>query len=352
MPMSASCGRVRRGFIMLKMTKAVASMAVLASLGACGGGGGSDSSPSTPAPVASPTPAPTGPTVIAANLVTSVPAFTGSDTDRTAAYTKLNAIRGTCGFGLLAQNAQLETAAAHHANYIEGNFVAHPEVFGHVENAAYPGFTGAQPHDRNLAASYGDSSQSEDLVGVAAGSTTPQADGVGALLQAGYHTKYLVGQGAYDMGVAAKVVPLGGVTVIELGSKVSLLQDISSTDVSTYPCAGITVKTSPLGIGRETPDPLPARDYSSRPVGQPIYVRVRVGQTLAISSFTVVSATGTNIAQAALLSQANDPNKILSSNEVLFYPDTPLAAGAQYTVTINGTNNGVTFTRTVAFNTI
>ena len=208
-------------------------------------------------------------------------------------------------------------------------------------------------------AGYGNLTQGEDFA-PATTSTTTKVDGVTTLTTVGYHLKSIVGQGAYDIGIGSAVLGSGpGQTatnisdvVLELGAKPTVLQDISSTDVSTYPCAGVTVKTSPFGIGHESPEPLPTRDYSARPVGQPIYVRVRAGQTLVITSFTVVSATGVNIEQGALLTQAHDPNKFLGANEVLFYPDTPLLVGAQYTVTINGTNNGTAFTRTFVFSTV
>lgn len=298
--------------------------------------------------------APPAPTVIAANLVTSVPAFTGTDSDKIAAYTRLNTVRGQCGFGLLAQNMQLETSAQNHSNYMGLNFAAHPDAYGHVETAAYLGFTGLNPQDRNAMVSYGNLTQGEDIAPAnTTTSSTPQVDAVNTLLQAGYHLKSIVGQGAYDVGLGNAILTPGtNAITVELGSKIAQLQDISSTDISTYPCAGSTTKSSPFGIGHETPEPLPGRDYTAMPVGAPIYVRVRVGQTLAITSFTVVAANGTSVAQGALLTQATDPNKLLGSNEVLFYPNTQLTAGTQYTVTIVGANNGTAFTRTFVFSTL
>lgn len=318
---------------------------LLTSLAACGGG--SSSSP-PPGPT---TPPP--PTIIASTLVTSVAPFTGADTDKIKAYTNLNAIRGTCGFGLLAQNAQLETSAANHANYLGVNFLTHPDSQSHVENPAYPGFTGVTFADRDRFAGYAFQNGTEEF-GPAFTSATTQADVVQGLTTVGYHLAGLVGSGYLDIGIASAVLGSGpGQTpttasdvVLELGAKTVVLQDISSADVSTYPCAGQTVKVNSRGIGHEVPEPFPGRDYSAKPLGQPIYVRVRVGQTLAITSVTMVSASGTTVPQAALLTNANDPNKMLGVNEALFYPDGALAAGTTYTVTITGTNNGTAFTRT------
>lgn len=139
------------------------SIALLAStFAACGGSGGGGSSSAPVATTPPPTTTPTGPTVIAANLVTSVPAFTGS-TDHIAAYTRINAVRGACGFGLLSQNSKLETAAQNHSNYMGNNFAAHNDVYSHLENAAYMnGFTGVNPSDRTALVGYGSLAIGED----------------------------------------------------------------------------------------------------------------------------------------------------------------------------------------------
>lgn len=323
------------------------------SLTACGGSGGDSSSaavPTTP-PVAT-TPVATAPTVIPADLVTSVPAFTGI-TDRIAAYTRINAVRGACGFGLLAQNARLETAAQNHSNYMGNNFASHNDVYSHVENAAYMnGFTGVNPLDRATLAGYGSTRVGEDIATANAASTTPQVDAVNALLQAGYHLRSVVGSGLYDMGMGtATLTPGILVSTLDFGSLSSTLQDIASNTVATYPCQGSVTTTSPQGIGHENPEPFPGRDYSAMPLGAPIYVRVRTGQSLVISSFTVSAAGGTAVTAAAILTAASDPNHLLQANDALFYPNAPLATATTYNVSIVGTNNGVAFTQTFSFRT-
>ncbi len=322
-------------------------------LAGCGGSGGGDSSSAPVATTPPPTTTPTGPTVIAANLVTSVPAFTGS-TDHIAAYTRINAVRGACGFGLLAQNTKLETAAQNHSNYMSNNFAAHNDAYGHVENAAYMnGFTGVNPSDRTAIVGYGSLAIGEDIAPANASSTSPQVDAVNLLLQAGYHLKSVVGSGLYDMGIGIATLSPGTLALTaDFGSTLSTLQDIASNAVATYPCQGSVTTTSPQGIGHENPEPFPNRDYSASPLGAPIYARVRTGQTLAIKAFNVTAAGSTTpIASAALFTSATDPNHLLQANEALFYPNAPLAAATTYNVSIVGTNNGAAFTQTFSFRT-
>ncbi len=325
---------------------------LIGSLSACSGGGGE--SPSTPVAVNPPPTNPTGPMVTPGNLITTLPTFAFTSTDKKAAYDKLNAVRSTCGTGLLAYNAQLETAGQYHADYLGTNFVTHPDSYSHIENATYPGFKGATPSDRIALAGYtANGGGAEDFTG-GNNQATVQVDSINVLLASVYHLASIFGSGNYDVGISTAVLAgtTSSVVVVELGAKTTPTQDISSADVVTYPCNGSAVKTSAFGVGRETPDPLPGRNYGTNPIGQPIYVRVRVGQTLVITSFTVTNTTAnTTVARGALLTKANDTNNFLSINEAVFIPNAPLAIGATYSVSITGTNNGTAFTKTYTFAT-
>ena len=326
----------------------LALVVLMSSIGACGGGGGS-SSPTAVTPVAA-----TQPSAISANLVTSVPTIAFASADKKAAYDKLNAVRSTCGTGLLAYNAQLETAGQYHDDFVGANFAAHPDAYAHIENAAYPGFKGATPGDRIALAGYpANGGGGEDFTG-SNNQATAQVDAIDALLGSVYHLQSIFGSGNYDVGIATAQLSgtTSSVTVLELAAKSTPLQDIGSADFVSYPCAGNAVKTSAFGVGRESPDPLPGHDYTTNPIGQPIYVRLRSGQTLVISGFTVTNTVGNvPVAQAALLTKANDPNNFLGINEAVFIPNGPLTIGATYSVTVTGTNNGTAFTKTFTFTT-
>ena len=111
----------------MKINK-LSTLALALTLAACGGGGGG--SPTTPTPsnptsytvacpngttaisLVSPTDTSVCPVPTSVPIVTSVPAATyAAGSQEKAAYDYLNNARSTCGFGLLAQSAQLDTAA-------------------------------------------------------------------------------------------------------------------------------------------------------------------------------------------------------------------------------------------------
>ena len=120
----------------------VATLSVL--VAACGGGGGGgDVSVPVPAPV---------PAAAPATLVTTVAAPTyAAAGEELSAYNTLNAERERCGFGKLAQNAQLDLAARDHSLWRLTN-----NVVGHVQDpVAQPnGFTGRTPDERAVFRGY------------------------------------------------------------------------------------------------------------------------------------------------------------------------------------------------------
>lgn len=126
------------------------SVALLVACG--GGGGGGTASTPTPNPTPTPTPTPT-PVVVTSNIVTSVSTPTYAPvSEELAAFNLLNAERLRCGFGLLAQNPALDTAARGHADWLLIN-----NYTGHYQIAGTTGFTGLTPDDRLVAAGYGTS---------------------------------------------------------------------------------------------------------------------------------------------------------------------------------------------------
>ena len=343
--------------------------AVLALLSACGGGGGGGSTP-VAAVAATATAAPSSP------LITLVAASSYVNTsEEWAAFNLLNAERSRCGFGMLTQNAALDRASLAHANYQLLSYTAPVApatqgtyVWGHTETVGKPGYTGTDAGVRALAAGYvaagAGYSVSDDIYSQTGGSvrTGFGAQSIQGLLNAPYHARSLLSS-YRDIGLAVRLNtditslaganPPGLVTQIALAhTQVAGPQLMAASAVATYPCAGST------NIGRqltnETPNPVPGRNLLTSPLGTSIMVMVRDGQTLTISSASMINvATGVAVTLRTPITAANDPavpaDFLLNQGYVA--ADAPLLANTVYQVTLNGSNNGTAFSRTFTFTT-
>jgi uncharacterized protein YkwD len=325
----------------------VMSMVSLCAMVACGGGGGGASPTAGPAVTTAPAPNPTNTT-----LVTTVPAAGyAAASEELAAFNLLNAERGRCGFGLLAQNGQLDAAAKAHNDYQIVNNTA-----SHFQNQQqFPtGFTGARASDRALTAGYIDAGEVADEFTFASGTTDKTGigeRGVRGLLSAPYHLAGLM-DGYRDVGMSARssadTTPAGANARVILHINAAYKQAagpqlIAAGSVATYPCAGSA------GVNRqlknETPNPVPGRDLALNPIGTPIYVSTRAGDVLTISSATMTeTVAGTPVALRAPITASSDPASIYKSHQGYVAPDGPLKATTEYTVTVTGTANGVAFT--------
>lgn len=314
----------------MKNTFKLAVIASVAVLAACGGGGGGSNSP---APTPTPTPAPTP--VSNSTLVTSVASATYPG-DFAAAYNLLNAERSRCGFGLLAQNAQLDAAAAAHAAYISAT-----GSFSHAESPGPATFTGAAPADRVTAKGY--PAQQGSIGEVMAGGSGEAV--IRGLLSAPYHLLVLT-FGSRDIGMGAAPSNIAGTPyfVANIGSQSAAgSQSIASTDVATYPCNGTTGVN--FLLRNEIPNPIPGRDLSVTPIGTPILFKARDGNALVITNVGMVkAATGAAIALRPVVTAANDPNGLFQASQAYVAPDSPLEPLTKYTVTYSGTNANVPFT--------
>lgn len=352
---------------------ALAAFSVSA-LVACGGGGGSSGasapvadSPSGPAlgstntvkTPQSPT-VPTdeaGPAFVPSTIVTTVaPASYAPAGESSQAYALLNAERARCGFGLLRQSTALDAAARAHANWLIVN-----NQMTHDETAGTPGFTGATPLDRAVAAGYHPGVVSDEISGLYGSGSTMGTGvfGVRALLALPYHQLGMLA-GHRDIGLSMRgsdqlgtTQTLGPRTVqqFDLGSEASdERQEPASDQVLTYPCNGTTEVF--YETTNETPNPVPGRDLRASPLGPSVLVAVRTGQTLAISSVTMKTKYGnTPVTLRPTMTRDNDPNAELQANQALIIPDGPLIWSTDYVVRITGTNDGVPFTRTIGFAT-
>lgn len=269
-----------------------------------------------------------------------------------AAFHLLNAERGRCGFGLLAQNAHLDAAAAGHANFQLVN-----NLVGHFQDDTKPAFTGVTPTDRANAAGYGRGlvlDNFADTTGAKAnvlGPTefAPQGRGIVAvrsLLSAPYHALDLLSP-QIDAGISiissdqvGTTATFGPRAITQIATGIALGQFSQKPDgaaVQTYPCDGTTATAYQLK--NEQPNPVPGRDLSTNPVGQPIVVAVRVGQLLTISSATMVKKSDESpVTLRAPMLKANDPNFLVDPSRAIILPDQPLEPSTEYTVTAAVTN--------------
>ena len=341
---------------MKKNMKLGLTVLALVALAACGGGGGG-STPTTGTVIAGPT-MPVVPAI--SNIVTTAPLSTyAAGTEELDAYNRLNAERNFCGFGVLAQIAALDKAALAHANsQIANNYL------GHFETAGTPFFTGVDVSDRINAAGYGN--RSGGVTEEASGNATNLKTGYGeigtrGLLNAPYHLAGLM-TGYRDVGISLRNSTDLGVAsprkmlVFNLAYKsADGLQIFGPSDVKTYPCDG-SLGITP-NLSGEIPNPVPGRNLFSTPLGSTVYVALREGNVLKITGTTMTNmATGAPVTLRAPLTSTNDPNvtangSYFRSNQALITADAALNPFTRYQVTVNGSNNGVAFSRTFAFTT-
>lgn len=340
---------------MTKQThKAGLLVALTLGLAACGGG---DATPGQSAAIASSSTS--GGSSSSVSPVAAVPAANYSSQEKTDVFNRLNDDRSRCGFGRLAQNARLDTAAQSHADYMVLN-----NVYSHNETLGNPGFTGATPGDRFTAAGYAWSRAGEAIGASMYGSyfvgmpqqgsmppystTTLSATNTLRLLYSTvYHLAGLT-SGNRDVGIGVSTIdnnsdPRGTATtkyaVIDSGVDTgSFEQAISADAVVTFPCEG-TTGINPY-FGPESPDPFPnGPDRSLNPYGQPVYLMSGPGTTLSVTSARITRQGGAD-APITVLTKANDPQNRLTDNQVFVVPTQGLAENATYLATISGTTSG------------
>lgn len=337
-------------------TKLFILIPLIAALGACGGG---DDTPVTQ---------PTTPTTNNQGIISTVAVATYTlGSEELAAFTMLNEQRASCGFGKLAQNAQLDATARGMADWI-----AYNKIPGHIQAVGTPLFTGVTAEDRAVAAGYNPrgSFTMQDESTFNMGTFGNDKAGFGAqsvrrLLNAPYHAVGLLDgyrevgisirnafdAGAPDAGVAnegRKSMVINPARLLTSGSQLAAL---GMSDVLTYPCNG-TTNVEP-GLYNERPNPVPGRDLLNNPLGTSVQIAIKEGHTLTISSASMrVTGTGAAVALRTPITSANDPHVYgFASHRGYIIADAPLAENTSYSVEIVGTNNGARFTRNFNFTT-
>lgn len=331
------------------------SAGALALLPACGGGGGGTDTNGAATVVdraTLPTP-----------VVVVVPALVASNytagSEELSAFNLLNFERDHCGFGLWSQNTQLDTAAKSHADYQILN-----SVVSHTETIATPGFTGRQPSDRIAAKGYtGYGGVTDEIVAYTgtADKTGLGANGIRGLLNAPYHLRGLMGT-YRDVGFSVRSSTDLGTSTPSVYVQVNAAYKTAagptvagSADINTYPCQGSTGINNKLS--NETPNPIPGRDLAANPLGSVVYVAVKEGNTLSISSASMTQVSnGQAVTLRAPVTSANDPYRGCSegcfkANQAYVAADAPLQTNTAYQVIISGSNNTTTFSRTFTFTT-
>lgn len=304
-------------------------------------------------------------------LVTTVPTpvYLGAyASEKLAVFNLLNDSRARCGFGKLAQNSKLDTAAQNHADYIALN-----KAYSHFETAGNPGFTGVTPTARFESLGYGFSYGNENLAQVRWGawySGSPDfsmtelsaTNNLRGLLATVYHlsglmertTEIGLGISNFQFGTDSNGKSLIIDTGVPSGNRTGQL--ISSDAIETFPCYGMA-GVNPV-FGEEYPDPFPSVNRALTPYGQPVFVTSGPGTTITLTAGTMIERGGA-VVPTTVLTAANDPKTKLLVNQVFLVPQVRLADNAIYDVSLSGTSTGKisssnptgAWTKTFAFST-
>lgn len=325
------------------------ALAVAGTLSACGGGGSSTADAGGGATTTTTVATTTTTTLPASTLVSMVlPATYGAATPKQAAYEHLNALRGSCGFGLLQQDARVDIAAQGHADYL-----ATHNLIGHFEDQVnYPaGFIGTTIADRYAYASYGFSTGGE----VAAMESARFGMDIGttntAVLMTGPYHGIAMLAGSRDIGIGLSAIGGRNRFVMNFGTATGVgRQMVAGNVVATYPCSGSTGLLTRT-YADESPAPIPGRNLQTTPIGHPIYLKVRNGQNLVLTSVDLREVgAGAPVAIAATLT-GSDSTGLVSNSEAIVLPNAPLNPNANYRFQATGTNNGQGFTVDFTFTT-
>lgn len=340
------------------------SLSLILSLGlvACGGGGDSVAPTSVLPTITLPIPASTYP-VGSAEL---------------AGYTVLQQARALCDFRVLRQDTRLDDASRNHARYLTSVSIASgTHVLSHYEDiASNPYYTGYYPWDRTWAAGYGDQ-VAEILVGTwwdydisSPSLVIPTLEQRGtesmrSLLNTVYHLSGAMFEGAdVGFGVDIQTVSTSATARREeyrfgsLNGYQTATLTIGTGEVATYPCQGSSNIPAEFEPASENPNPFKDSVYVNAVVGPPIYLKVDKGQKLTVAATSkIVSQNGYEV-PFAVLTNTNDPNidpvsgePYIGLNEVFVIPTVPLNPYTTYQITLYGTIDKVSFTRSFAMST-
>lgn len=335
----------------------ILSLSIVAVLAGCGGGG-SGGGNSAPAPTPTPTPNP----IVQADLQTSVPALTyPAGSEEFAFITAYNDFRSKLGLGLLAQNTSLDVSAANHLKYVLANDVntggtvnmseinaTYKTANFHLEDPAKSLYTGTFSIDRAKFANYaGNFVTEQGAVGGGKGALLA----FNSLVKTVYHRDGLMFQFPRDIGIVVGT-DQSQTVIINFGYKTK--GQLNASDFfGAYPSdQQVNV---PLSAGGEVPNPFPdlslsTDDYPTK-TSFPINVVIQDGLKLTVSSFTVTESGQAVPMDVRLMTQENDPNKLLSTNTAFIVGKTPFKPNTKYMVNFSGTAGGISISKSWSFTT-
>ncbi len=260
---------------------------------------------------------------LVASLIVPAPVLASTslsvDWETQAALTAVNDARIATGLPGLRANLNLIQAASAHSSYIAQNGL----VITHSEVAGKPGFTGATPTDRAVAAGYSNG------VGEVITSGHDGRASVELLLATVYHRHILLSPDVAELGY-------GGVghSVTDLGYSWAG----TPTDVARYPVPGATAV--PLSwVGNETPSPVVGLQG---PFGYPI--TLEWGYAAGVVTLDGVQLRGP--AGDVGIKTENWGGRALSA-----VPLAPLAPSTTYRVTFSFHRSGAALTESWSFST-
>lgn len=327
----------------LNTLRILSALTMAAALTACGGGGAS--APATPVP-----PPPAGNTDVvdvAGTLQTSATAPTyAANSTALSAYNALSVARTSAGAGVVAQSAQLDTAAGAHAAYLTANIAS---GLTHTEDSTKPSYYEATVGSRIAKAGFNAGFATEVIGG--AGASMQGSDCVLGLLNTVYHAAALLSpatQVGVGFGTDGAGVPL-------------CVADLAATSAQTYgqvPAAGALVAypyntqanvLDTFYVGYESPRPS-ATLFPNLTAGTPVVVSVRnadylnfkAAGTLAVvvTKFELKDAGG-NVVPSGILA-----NSAITGSGVTLTSDSNLGEGFAVLVPLSPLSNNVTYTAT------
>ena len=331
-----------------KRTAIAAALSLTTLLAACGGGGGSST------PTSSTTSTSTTPTTTATNTGTTSSPTYAVGSQELAAFTQLNAMRQQCGFPAVSENTLLDKAAANHMAYMNLNpsqGIMHTEVQGDA------GFTGVTELARFQYLGYPVLNNEGTEVISPDSTDVGGAASVMSLASTPYHLTGMFYPLA-ESGIDYATVTLGPSAIeytllMDFSNQASTVANANFNQAPlTFPCQG-SAGVDYESAKQETPAPYvngqPINTLTS-PIGTPITVVGNLTDTVLLTSGTMTTPGGSQITLNTTDS-SNDPNHNLAPFAAFAFPTNPLAANTTYSVTLNGTDNGVTFTRQFSFTT-
>jgi len=251
------------------------------------------------------------------------------------ALDRINAYRALAGVPLVESHVALLAAAQHHADYDLLNY-SDPTAWNagpHGEVQGKPGFTGAMPGDRAVAAGYPWAAGWEVI-----GHFDDPLRAVDGLMATVFHRINILTPSHAYLGYGHGRSAVEAVDVFDFGRGPAIPP--GPPDLAVYPGPG-QVDVPRYGAG-ETPSPLPVG--ASYPIGYPITLEPIVGTTLSVSTVQLRDAGG------ALVPVYPNPPGCGTSCYALI-PTAGLEAATSYTVQAAGTLNGAPFDTTWSFTT-